>query len=191
MKDFALLFNFTQLWIVGAANDINEANNNTQENIHEFTTTSGSPYQPIISRFQVKNPYKEKLPFFFRIDGLPDGWTYLINPSRPTIGAGRTITAQVILQPKDSAPLCTREEITLQAFVPRVDTLKSVGDITLAVSLKNPVDITHESWSDCDCECPDQEDRQCHIYTRACADPGTPNTQVGGWQRFVRYTALR
>lgn len=167
-----------KLRVRGAANDINEANNETQENINEFVSVPGSPYEPVISRFQVKNTFNEKLPFFFRVDGLPEGWNCLINPKRPYIDPGDTITAQVILQPEDAAPLCSREEITLQVFAPRVDTLKSAGGITLSVSLKNGAEITHESWTDCDCYCPDGQTERCGIYTRGCTDPGTPNTRL-------------
>ncbi len=66
----------------------------------------------------------------------------------------------------------------MQAFVPRVDTLKSVGGITLAVSLKSSVDINHDSWTDCHCDCKDQVVEQCRIYTRACTDLGIPNTRI-------------
>lgn len=167
-----------KLRIRGVSNDINLENNRTQENVTEFTTTPGSPYHPVISRFQVKNTFTEKLPFFFRLDGLPDGWSYIINPARPIIQPGDTIMAQVILQPQDGAPLCSRQEITLQAFAPRIDTLKRVGGITLAVSLKNDASINHESWTDCSCVCPKQKNKECHIYTQACTDPLLPNTRV-------------
>lgn len=170
-------------------NDINMANNFTQENIHEFTSTSGSPFAPVVSRFQVKNPFSERLPILFRTDGLPDGWTAVINPARPVLNPDEVITAQVIVQPLDGAPHCTREEVTITAYAPQVDTLKSVGAITMGVNLKAPGAIVkHETWSDCDCQCEDpnrqRERPQCRVYTRACTDPGLPNTQVD-----VMYTA--
>lgn len=169
------------------SNDINTTNNFTQENITEFTSTSGSPFSPVISRFQVKNPFAERLPILFRIDGLPDGWTAVINPARPVLNAGEVTTAQIILQPLDGAPHCSREEVTVTAYAPQVDTLKSVGAITMGVALKAPGTIKHETWTDCDCNCPEgnrQRPRQCRVYTRACTDPGLPNTQVN-----VLYTA--
>ncbi|MCH8906969.1 MAG: hypothetical protein IH840_07755, partial [Candidatus Heimdallarchaeota archaeon] len=41
------------LSIHGVANDVNTENNWTQENISEFTTTPGSPYEPVTTRFTV------------------------------------------------------------------------------------------------------------------------------------------
>lgn len=162
----------------GVANDLNSENNFTQENIHEFTTTAGSPYQPVISRFQVHNPYSERLPFLFRVDGVPDGWKYILNPARPVLDPDQTILAQIILQPADGAPVCTREEIMVNVYVPQVDTLVPVGGITLAVSLKGSVRVSHESWTDCGCDCPDDHGEKCSIYTRGCTDPGVPNQCV-------------
>lgn len=168
------------------ANDINTANNFTQENIHQFTTVSGSPFQPVISQFQVKNPFGERLPIFFRVDGLPAGWTHSITPARPVLNPNETITAEVRLQPNDAAPHCSEEQVTVTAFAPRVDTLKSVGAITLAVSLKFPATISQETTSDCACNCanPDPGAAKCNLITRGCTNPKLPNTKVA-----VIYTA--
>lgn len=161
------------------ANDINAENNFTQENIHEFTSTSGSPFAPVVSNFQIQNPYPERLPFFFRVDGLPAGWTSAVAPQRPVLDPNQTITGQVTITPRDGAAHCTREKVSLSAYAPRVDTLKKVGAVTLAISLKTPAAVTHESWSDCPCNCPGgSRPAQCSIYTRGCTNPGLPNTQV-------------
>ena len=113
------------------------------------------------------------MPFFFRLDGLPEGWIYQITPERPVLNPDQTINAQITLQPLDAGPLCSREEVTLTAFARRVDTLKRAGAITLAVSLKSPASVTHESWTDCDCDCPN---RGCQIYTGGCTNQ--PNTRI-------------
>jgi hypothetical protein len=159
-------------------NDVNPDNNFTQENIHEFTSVSGSPYSPVVSRFQVDNPFPERLPIFFRLDGLPAGWTAVVNPTRPVLNPGEVIEAQVILQPADAAPQCVREAVTLTAYAPRIDTLKPIGAITLAVTTKSPARVRHEGWTDCDCDCPGGERRQCRVYTRGCTDPGISNAAV-------------
>jgi hypothetical protein len=163
------------------ANDINPANNFTQENIHDFTTVSGSPYQPVVSDFQVRNPFPERLPIFFKVDGLPAGWTQTITPARPILGPNETITAQVRLQPHDAAPHCSDEQVTVTAYAPRVDTLKQIGAITLAVSLKFPATITHDSWGDCPCNCSGADNAspaKCNVVTRGCTNPKLPNTQI-------------
>ncbi len=138
-----------QLTILGVANDVDESNNWTQENISEFVTTAGSPYDPVVSRFEVENPYNESVPVFFKIDGLPPSWSYILSPERLFIPANDVGAAQVTIQPHDAAPLCSVELITISAYTPRVDTLKLLGAITLQVALKNGVDITKKSWVDC------------------------------------------
>lgn len=165
-------------------NDINADNNFTQENIHEFTSTSGSPYEPVVSRFQVKNPFNERVPIFFRLDGLPEGWAALITPERPVLDPDQEILAQAVIQPADGAPYCLREEVTITAYAPRVDTLKVLGAITMATTLKSPGSVTHESWTDCNCDCGTEQRRQCRVYTRGCTEPAIPNTQID-----ILYTA--
>jgi hypothetical protein len=169
-----------RLHVRTVANDINPDNNRTQENITEFVASPGSPYQEVVSNFQVENPYREQLPILFRVDGLPPGWAADVNPPRPLVDPGDTVMAQVTIQPADAAPLCTREEITLSAYVPMIDTLQRLGAITLGISLKNGASVTLKSWTDCPCECPEQVDqrRPCFVYTRGCTDPAMPNTTV-------------
>jgi hypothetical protein len=191
-------------------NDVNPANNETQENIHEFVTEPGSPYDPVISRFQFENPYNETLPILFRLDGLPADWSYLLAPERPTLAAGATGSGQITLQPPEGAPLCSREEITLTAWVPRVDTLKRLGGLTLAVELKNAAEVTAETRTECkpvrgrlytavaaDAAYAGGLDggggfAACRLVTRGCTDPGLPNTQIAiGYSAPDGGTAVR
>ncbi len=174
------------------ANDVNSENNFTQENIHEFVTSPGSPYAPVTSRFQFENPFNEPLPILFRVDGLPDAWSYSIVPARPVLAAGAVGEAQITIQPNEEAPLCTGENVTLTAYAPRVDTLKRLGGLTLATHLKNAASVTASTRLDCpqgrDKVAPDsvfvEKGRFCRLVTRGCTDPALPNTQVA-----VVYTA--
>jgi hypothetical protein len=183
-----------KLSLHGVANDINEENNWTQENISEFTTTTGSPYEPVTSRFSVENPYSEEIVVFFKLDGLPESWSYIVSPQRLVIPAGGVGDAQITIQPSDAAPVCSREEITVNAYTPRVDTLKQLGGITLNVGLKNPLTVTANTRMQCGAidgkygkqRLTHDMDRQtaCAIYTEGCTEPGLPNTQVA-----IVYTA--
>lgn len=182
-----------RLKVVGVANDVNTENNWTQENIGEFVTTPGSPYEPITTRFQVENPYDETKPVFFAIDGLPPSWAYIMSPERLTLGPHGVASAQITLQPHTASPLCSREQVTVTAYTPQVDSLKRLGAITLQIGLKNSASISAKSWSECGQADPKASarlkydsvfSRACTIHTKACTDPAEPNAQVA-----VIYTA--
>jgi hypothetical protein len=182
-----------RLSVEGVANDVNLENNWTQENISQFTTTSGSPFDPVTTRFEVENPYDETIMVFFRLDGLPESWGYILSPERLSIPARGVGAALVTLQPHEAAPLCSQEVITVSAHTPRVDTLKELGAITLQVGLKNPAGIDAQTRLVCGQMDPKattaQLDRpmfaqQCVLHTQGCTDPALPNTQVA-----VVYTA--
>lgn len=181
-----------KLSVLGVANDVNTENNWTQENISEFTTTSGSPYAPVTSRFSVENPYNEQIIVVFKPDGMPPSWSFIMSPERLVIPANGVGDAQITIQPHDASPVCSREEITINAYTPRVDTLKLLGGITLNIGLKSPLDVTGTSRLQCG-RLDDkyrqlthvaQSQRACAIVTEGCTDPGLPNTQVA-----VVYTA--
>lgn len=183
-------------------NDINSENNLTQQNINEFVTTSGSPFEPVISRFQVENTANERLPIIFRVDGMPEQWTYTLTPNRPVLNPGEIRVVQITIQPNDEAPHCTTEQITITPHVPRIDALKSLGAITLQVALKNRAGITSRTYVDCSndkkrnrtdpattnattgFQTQIQSSRYCSVITQGCTDPALPNTQVA-----IVYTA--
>ncbi|HCB49537.1 MAG TPA: hypothetical protein DEP47_08435, partial [Chloroflexi bacterium] len=182
-----------KLTAYGVANDVNPANNWTQENISEFTTTTGSPFAPVTTRFEVENPFDETITAFFKLDGLPESWSYIMTPQRLTIGPRAVGSAQVTLQPAEAAPLCSRETVTVSAYTPRVDTLKQLGAITLQIGLKNSAAIDAETTIRCGQIDPKTStrltdmtvfDRTCTLTTEGCTTPPQPNAQVG-----VIYTA--
>lgn len=175
-----------KLTVHGVANDVNAENNWTQENIDEFTTTAGSPYAPVTSRFSVENPYNEEIIVLFKLDGLPASWSYIMSPARLVIPAKGVGSAQVTIVPHEASPICSRELITINAYAPRVDTLKRLGGITLNIGLKNPLAVTANTRRDCGRL--DQKYRQiagvaqsrtaCAIVTEGCTDPALPGAQV-------------
>jgi hypothetical protein len=182
-----------KLTAYGVANDVNAENNWTQENISRFTTTTGSPFAPVTTRFEVENPFDETITAFFKLDGLPESWSYLITPQRLTIGPRAVGSAQVTLQPAESAPVCSHETVTVAAYTPRVDTLKQLGAITLQIGLKNSVAIDANTSSRCGQIDPKADaqltattafDRTCALTTEGCTTPPQPNAQVA-----VIYTA--
>lgn len=177
-----------KLTVHGVANDVNSENNWTQENISKFTTTTGSPYAPVTSRFSVENPYDEEIIVVFKPQGLPPGWSFTMSPQRLVIPARDVGDAQITIQPHDSSAVCSREEITIDAYTPRVDTLKLLGGITLNIGLKNALEVSADTRLQCG-RLDDKYQRQlthmaemqtgsCAIVTEGCTDPDLPNTQV-------------
>ena len=182
-----------KLTVQGVANDINTENNWTQENISQFATTRGSPYAPITTRFEVENPFDETITAYFKLDGLPESWTYILTPARLTLTPKGVGSAQITIQPADAAPVCSREVVTVGAYTPRVDTLKQLGAITLQIGLKNKVTIDAKTVTRCGQVDPKASarltqatafDRQCEMTTQGCTTPAQANTQVA-----VVYTA--
>ena len=182
-----------KLTVHGVANDVNPDNNTTQENISQFTTSTGSPFDPVTTRFEVENPYDETITVFFKLDGVPETWSYIITPERLTLMPKAVDSAQVTLQPAESAPVCSRELVTMAAYTPRVDTLKQLGAITLQIGLKNSAQIDAQTTIDCGQIDPKASARfttattfarSCTLTTQGCATPAQPNTQVA-----VIYTA--
>jgi hypothetical protein len=187
-----------QLTVTGVANDVNPDNNWTQENITEFATSPGSPYAPVTTRFEVENPYNDTRPIFFKLDGLPKAWSYILTPQRlvvPPKGVGK---AQVTIQPNEAAPVCSNEQITITAYTPQVDALQRLGAITLQIDLKNKVNISQKSWVECGGNYQAVQTKQyttkreassvthqtdittnsCVVYSQGCTDPKLANTQI-------------
>jgi hypothetical protein len=65
-------------------NDINPANQASQENINSYDLTSHSPYPPVQDDFKVANPYDHPILVYLRADDVPAGWTADIVPSKRT-----------------------------------------------------------------------------------------------------------
>jgi hypothetical protein len=175
--------------IVDVSNDDNPENNETQENIHRFESPGSSPYQPVMSNFDIGNPYDEEALVYLRVDGLPNGWTIELNPEKTRLGPHANTAATVKIIPLESAPRCSTENITITAYAPRGDTMVPLGAITLRVHLVNGQSITHET----DVRCRQVEDpkyttmrsmesyraeQDCTAITRGCTDPPRPNETV-------------
>jgi hypothetical protein len=181
-----------QLWTDAVDRDEQPGNNWTQQNFSDFESVSGSPFSPITSRFGVENPFDEPVPVLFRVDGLPERWTYSVTPERLSLPAHGVGDALVTIQPDNDSEVCSREQITLTAYTPRVDTLKRLGGITLQIALKNPATVTAESTVDCgrrdvmkdtyltghQMPAAWTDPQTCVLRTEGCTDPALPNTQV-------------
>ncbi|MBA45204.1 MAG: hypothetical protein CMB31_01275, partial [Euryarchaeota archaeon] len=94
---------------VGASVDdpttaVNEAetnleNNQAQENIGHFETTSSSPFHPINVSFTVENPHQYPTYMWIEITDLPDSWTYALDWDRDTIERKSTKENNITIYP--------------------------------------------------------------------------------------------
>jgi hypothetical protein len=176
-----------KLSVTGVANDVNPDNNVAQENISTFTTIAGSPFDPVTTRFEIENPYDETITVFFKFDGLPESWSHIVTPERLVLAPNAVGSAQVTLQPHEAAPMCSNEEVTISAYTPRVDTLKSLGAVVMQIGLKNNVEITAENEIRCSNRDPKAHEtltsvspsqQICTLRTFGCTDPAQPNAEV-------------
>lgn len=131
--------------IADVLHDINDFNQVSQENIHSYDTTSGSPYTPVVQPFHVANPYDHPILVYLRADNVPEGWTANIIPKKTYLGVGGSISAQIEIQAPEDYPVCSTEFVSVSAWYPSGDTLLSLGGTTAQVNLKQSVAINLET----------------------------------------------
>jgi M6 family metalloprotease-like protein len=123
-------------------NDINPANQASQENIDEYDLTSHSPYPPVQDDFKVVNPYDHGILVYLRADDVPAGWTADIVPKKAYIPVGGSVNASMTIQAPLSYPICSTEFIKATAWYPAGDTLVPLGASVAQVNLKKSTDLT-------------------------------------------------
>jgi hypothetical protein len=88
-----------------ASGETTTGDNQAQENIHRFETTSSSPFHDVGMNFTVNNPYDYQTIVYAAVVGLPPGWTYnlawemeFISPSAKMVNSV-SVTPPVSLNP--------------------------------------------------------------------------------------------
>ena len=132
-------------------NDINPANQASQENIDSYDLTSHSPYPPVQDDFKVANPYDHPIFAYLRADDVPTGWTATIVPSKAYLPVGGSVDARMTIQAPLTYPICSTEFIKATAWYPAGDTLVPLGASVAQVNLKKSTDLTvHSTYGSCD-----------------------------------------
>ncbi len=123
-------------------NDINGANQASQENIDSYDLTSHSPYPPVQDDFKVANPYDHPIFAYLRADDVPVGWTADIVPSKAYLPVGGSVDARMTIQAPLTYPICSTEFVKATAWYPAGDTLVPLGASVAQVNLKKSTDLT-------------------------------------------------
>ena len=145
-------------------NDVNTFNNEAQENLREITSSSSSPYQPVMHTADFTNPYDVPHLFYFRADGVPDTWTANLSPRKALLAPGEKVTVTLNVQPPQDAPPCTDHVLDIRSWVSRGDTLVTVGGATTQVGLRNGTRIKAETAL---IDCRKVDDKDTMVLTHA------------------------
>ena len=127
--------------------DTNANDNWAQENLETVTSVTASPFHPVTYSYNLTNPYEIASLFYFRAEGVPDGWDVDLLPRKIRLAPGERITGQATITPPKDAELCTSEWIAVTSWAPRGDTLIRVGGGVVQVDLRRPtvIDLTADA----------------------------------------------
>ncbi|NMH89834.1 S8 family serine peptidase [Flavivirga algicola] len=123
-------------------NDINNFNNEAQQNVNIQESTTASPYEPVIHQFSVTNPYDYYQLFYFRLEGLPQGWTYNFTENKKRLAAHERYEGSLTVYPPDDAEVCTDHTTYITSWMPKGNTLVQYGGTTLQINLRNRTTLT-------------------------------------------------
>lgn len=126
-------------------NDINNFNNKAQQNVNVEESTTASPYEPVIYQFSVTNPYDYYQLFYFRLEGLPVGWTYNFAENKKRLSAYERYEGSLTVFPPDDAEVCTDHTTYVTSWMPKGNTLVQYGGATLQINLRNRTTLTADT----------------------------------------------
>lgn len=122
-------------------NDVNVNNNRAQQNVQEVASSQASPYEIVTYHFGFTNPEDNQELFYFRAEGVLDGWVAQLNPRNALLSANQRIECTLTIEPPIDAPVCTEHIISVSSWMPRGNTLIQVGGGTVQVDLRNRTDL--------------------------------------------------
>lgn len=125
--------------------DTNEHDNWAQENLDVVTSVTSSPFHPVSHRYNLTNPYEQDQLFYFRPEGVPDGWDVDLQPRKVRLRPGERMFGEVTITPPEDAEVCTSEHIAVTSWAPRGDTLIRVGGAVVQVDLRRPTVMTFDA----------------------------------------------
>ncbi len=126
-------------------NDRNKYNNSAQQNTKIVESATDSPFEPIEYQFSVTNPYDYYQLVYFRLEGLPTGWTYKFKDSKKTLSALERYEGLLKVFPREGSPICTSHELFVTSWMPRGNTLVRYGGATLKIDLRERTVLTANS----------------------------------------------
>ncbi|MEE9443691.1 MAG: S8 family serine peptidase [candidate division Zixibacteria bacterium] len=131
-----------EVTIPNVFNDVNTNNNRAQQNLNEVPSTQASPYESVTYRFNFTNPEDTRELFYFRVEGVPNGWTSVLTPKKAHLNGKERISCILQITPPIDAPVCTEHRFEVTSWMVRGHTLIPVGGGTAQVDLRNRTEIT-------------------------------------------------
>jgi sugar lactone lactonase YvrE len=122
-------------------NDTNPENNWAQRNLDIDHSVHGSPYTPVSFPFSFRNEEDRAELIYFRVDGVPDDWTWSVSPEKAHVQPGGLATGTLTLQPPEGAPDCTEHPVFVTGWAARERTLVRLGGATVRVDLRQETRI--------------------------------------------------
>jgi len=123
-------------------NDVNDYNNSAQQNVREAQSATASPFEPVVYQFSVTNPYDYYQLFYFRLEGLPIGWTYHFTDKKSRLSAYERYEGSLTVYPPEDAQVCTDHDLYVTSWMPKGNTMVPYGGATLQVNLRNRTTLT-------------------------------------------------
>jgi hypothetical protein len=121
--------------------DTNAANDEAQRNLEIDHSVHGSPYTPVEFPFMVRNEESKARLVYFRVEGVPAGWTWSVAPSKALVAPGAMASATLKLQPPPDAADCTSHKLYVTGWIPRGDTIVRLGGTTVDVQLQQKTTV--------------------------------------------------
>ncbi|UCF04833.1 MAG: S8 family serine peptidase [bacterium] len=184
-----------EITIPDVFNDVNTNNNRAQQNLQEVASVHSSPYNTVTYQFAFTNPEDSKKLFYFRTEGVPDGWTAQLTPAKAHLNGNQHIDCSLAITPPSDAPVCTEYKFEVTSWMAKGHTLVPVGGGTFQVDLRNNTQLTlGTQLQDCDYTIirkigamkfnPNLEDiEECAILgLQGCTNPPRPFEEI-----VVRY----
>jgi hypothetical protein len=125
--------------------DTNEHDNWAQENLDVVTSVTSSPFHPVTHRYNLTNPYSQERLFYFRPEGVPDGWDVALQPRKIRLQPGQRMFGEITITPPKDAEVCTSQHIAVTSWAPRGDTLIRIGGAVVQVDLRRPTTMTFDA----------------------------------------------
>ncbi|PHI21525.1 hypothetical protein CEQ90_01530 [Lewinellaceae bacterium SD302] len=187
-----------QVKIQEVFNDVNDFNNTAQQNTTTRESTTASPYEPVTFDFSVTNPDDYHQLVYFRLEGLPQGWTYDMAERKKRLDAQELYFGQVTVYPPDDAEVCTEHELFVTSWLPKGNTLVPLGGTTLNINLRNRTTLTANTrlgrcgkdridavaYQQAGSVAAVDRPRCAEMVTAGCTEPARPNEEI-----ILRYEA--
>jgi Ca2+-binding RTX toxin-like protein len=128
--------------------ELNANNNEAQENINDFDTTSNSPWTHITSEVTVANPMPIPRIIRLEVSDLPAGWTATVSDRFVELGPGETTVVHYTIDPGDdtNAGRCL-VDLSVAGWILEGELESLLGGVTAAVHLIHPSQVGVE-WFD-------------------------------------------